>query len=68
MPVDKDHEIVSFGQSKCFENYKKLNDQKRKQALSDFEKNFYKLLNNALCQKILKDVENRVKKRSYQKR
>ena len=46
MVVDKNHEIFSFKQSKWLEKYMNFNTQQRKNALNEFEKDFYKLLNN----------------------
>ena len=46
--VDKIHEVISFRQSKWLEKYINFNTQKRNLACNDFEKDFYKLLNNAL--------------------
>ena len=47
MIVDKVHNIRSFKQSKWLEKYIDFNTQKRSQAVNDFEKDFYNLLNNA---------------------
>ena len=47
MIVDKVHEIISFKQSRWLEKYINFNTQKRNQAVNDFEKDFYNLLNNA---------------------
>ena len=47
MVIDKVHELISFKQSKWLEKYMNFNTQKRNQAVNDFEKDFYKLLNNA---------------------
>ena len=48
MIVDKVLKIISFKQSRWLEKYINFNTQKRNQAVNDFEKDFYKLLNNAL--------------------
>ena len=61
MIVDKFHEIISFKQSKWLEKYIKFNTQKRNQAVNDFEKDFYKLLNNAFYGKTMENVRNRCK-------
>ena len=61
MIVDKVHEIISFRQSKCLENYKNFETQKRNKAVNDFEKDFYKLLNNAFYGKTMENVRNRLK-------
>ena len=61
MIVDKVHEIISFKQSKWLEKYINFNTQKRNQAVNDFEKEFYKLLNNAFYGKTMENVRNRLK-------
>ena len=48
MMVDKIHDIISFREYRWLEKYINFNTQKRNQAIKDFVKNFYKLLNNAL--------------------
>ena len=59
--IDKFHEIISFKQSKWLEQYINFNTQKRKQAVSDFEKDFYKVLNNAFYGNSMENVRNRRK-------
>ena len=59
MVIDKVHEIISFKQSKWLEKYINFNTQKRNQAVNDFEKDFYKLLNTAFFGKTLENVFNR---------
>ena len=61
MIVDKVHNIISFKQSKWLEKYISFNTQKRNQAVNDFEKDFYKLLNNAFYGKTMENVRNRLK-------
>ena len=61
MIVDKVHEIISFKQSKWLEKYINFITQKRNQAVNDFEKDFYKLLNNAFYGKTMENVRNRLK-------
>ena len=61
MIIDKVHEIISFKQSKWLEKSISFNTQKRNQAINDFEKEFYKLLNNAFYWKTMENVRNRVK-------
>ena len=61
MIVDKVHDIISFRQSRWLEKYITFNTQKRNQAVNDFEKDFYKLLNNAFYGKTMENVRNRLK-------
>ena len=60
MVVDKIHEITSFKQSKSLEKYKKFNTQKRNKSTYDFEKDFYKILNNVFRGKTMENVRNRL--------
>ena len=61
MIVDKVHEIISFKQSNWLEKCINFNTQKRNQAVNDFEKDFYKLLNNSFYGQTMEDVRNRLK-------
>ena len=61
MIVDKVHEIISFKQSKWLENYINFNTQKRNLSINDFEKDFYKLLNNSFYGKTMENIRNRCK-------
>ena len=47
MIVDKSPEIISFKQSKWLGKHISFITQKRTKAKNDFEKDFYKLLDNA---------------------
>ena len=67
MIVDKVHNIISFRQSKWLEKYINFNTQKRNQAVNDFEKHFYKLLNNAFYGKTMENVKNPLKIKSIKK-
>ena len=61
MAVDKVHEIISFKQNKWLEKSISFITHKRNQAVNDFEKDFYKLLINALYGKTIENVRNRCK-------
>ena len=61
MIVDKVHDIISFKHSRWLEKYIHFNTQKRNRAVNDFEKDFYKLLNNAFYGETLENVRNRLK-------
>ena len=57
----KVHEIISFKQNKWLEKFISFKTQKRNQAVNDFEKDFYKLRNNAFYGKTMENVRNRLK-------
>ena len=61
MIVDKVHNVISFKQSSWLEKYINFNAQKKNQAVNDFEKDFYNLLNNAFFGKTIENVRNRLK-------
>ena len=61
MIVDKVHNIISFRQSRWLKKYTNFNTHKRNQALNGFEKDFYKLLNNAFYGKTMENVRNLLK-------
>ena len=61
MIVDKVHTVISFKQSKCLEKYISFITQKRSKAKNEFEKDFYKLHNNAFYGKTMEIVRNRWK-------
>ena len=59
--VEKLHEIISFKQNKRLEKYITFNTRKRSEAKNEFEKDFYKLLNNAFYGETMQNVRNRLR-------
>ena len=54
--VTKVHSVIQFTQKQFLKPYIDFNSQKRAQAQSPFEKDFYKLKNNSLFGKTMEDV------------
>ena len=72
MKINKVRSVISFKQGKTLEKYIDFNTQKRNQVVNDFEKDFYKLLNNAFYGKTMEIVRNRykieiIKRKKYDK-
>ena len=60
MVLKKIHSGVKFKQSKWLEPYISSNADRRQKATSVFERDFYKLLNNAVYGKTMEDVRKRM--------
>ena len=61
MTVENVHEVISFKRSKWLEKYINFSTQKRNKTKNVFEKDFYKLLNNAFYGKTMEKVRNKSK-------
>ena len=59
MHLKKVHRVIEFDQEPWMEPYIRMNSEFRKQAKSDFETDFYKLMNNSVFGKMMENLWNR---------
>jgi len=60
MKLKRVHRVLEFRQSPWMKRYIDFNTDKRRHAKTDFERDFYKLLNNSVFGKTMENLRNRI--------